>query len=60
MPTMRALPDEPGYALEGKIWQPRALVPLGGTMRRPRSDHDELVTVVAQVVGEAEARGDSV
>jgi len=30
-----ALPDEPGYALEGKIWQPRVPVALSDAARQP-------------------------
>lgn len=32
-----ALPDEPGYALEGKIWQPRMPVHLGDARDRPHA-----------------------
>jgi len=55
-----ALPDEPGYALEGKIWQPRAPVALGDAGRQPHRDYGELATAVARVISEAAARGDSV
>jgi hypothetical protein len=55
-----ALPDEPGYALEGKIWQPRVPVALGSAGRQPQPAHGELVTAVARVISEAAARGDSV
>jgi hypothetical protein len=54
-----ALPDEPHYALEGKIWQPRVSVTLGGAGHQPQSTHGELTTAIARVISEAAARGDS-
>jgi hypothetical protein len=56
---LRALPDEPGYVLEGKIWQPRDLVALGTGGRVPQGVYGELATAVARVIREAAARGES-
>jgi len=55
-----ALPDEPDYALEGKIWHPRVPVALGSAGRQSRGAHGELATTVAGVIRQAAARGDSV
>jgi hypothetical protein len=56
---LRALPDAPGYALEGKIWQPRYPVALGTGGRLAQGAYGELATAVAAVIREAAARGES-
>src|SRR5215218_5995952 len=56
---LRALPDEPGYALEGKIWQPRDPVTLGTGGRLPQGAYGELATAVAAVIRGAAAHGES-
>jgi hypothetical protein len=56
---LRTLPDAPGYALEGKIWQPRDRVVLGSGGRLRRGAHGELSAAVAAVIREAAARGES-
>jgi predicted nuclease with RNAse H fold len=53
------LHHEPDYALEGRIWQPRTSVDLPGAEPEPRTSEGEIMTVVARVIGEAAARGDS-
>ncbi len=53
------LRHEPDYALEGKIWQPRAPVALARAEPEPPTSEGEITTVVARVIGEAAARGDS-
>jgi hypothetical protein len=55
---LRALPDEPGYALDGKIWRPHP-VALGTAGRPPASGHGDLGAAVARVIREAAARGAS-
>jgi hypothetical protein len=53
---LRALPEEPAYALDGKIWRPRppgAPEPAG---HPSQSAHGELATEVARVIREAAAR----
>jgi hypothetical protein len=56
---LRALPDEPGYVLEGKIWRPRHPDALGTGVRLPKATYGELATAVARVIQEAAARGES-
>jgi hypothetical protein len=56
---LRALPDEPGYVLEGKIWAPRHPVALGTGDRLRQGAYGELATAVARVISEAAARGAS-
>ena len=56
---LQALPEEPGYATEGKIWPPRDPVALGTAGRLPSGGYGELGTAVAQVIREAGARGES-
>lgn len=56
---LHALPDEPDYGLEGKIWQPRLPVALGSAAVQWQDAHEELATVVFHVIREAAARGDS-
>jgi hypothetical protein len=56
---LQALPEEPGYATEGKIWAPRDPVALGTGGRLPSSGYRELGTAVARVIREAGARGES-
>jgi hypothetical protein len=56
---LRTLPDAPGYALEGKIWQPRDPVALGTGGRLEQGAYGELATAVAVVLREAAARGES-
>jgi hypothetical protein len=53
------LRHEPDYALEGRIWQPHAPVDLPRAEREPRTSEDKITTVVARVIGQAAARGDS-
>jgi hypothetical protein len=53
---LRALPAEPGYALEGRIWRPRPVT--SGTARQPQGTYGELGTAVARVIREAAARGE--
>jgi hypothetical protein len=55
---LRTLPDAPGYALEGKIWQPRDPVSLGTGGGQPQGAYGELATAVAAVLREAAARGE--
>jgi hypothetical protein len=56
---LRALPDEPDYVVEGKIWQPRHHVALETGSRPPRGAYGELGAAVARVIQEAAARGES-
>ena len=56
---LQALPEEPGYATEGKIWAPRDPVALGTAGRLPAGGYGELGTAVARVIREAAARGES-
>jgi len=56
---LRALPGAPGYALEGKIWQPRHAVALGTGGRLPQGAYGELSAAVAAVIREAAGRGES-
>jgi len=56
---LRMLPDAPGYALEGKIWQPSDAVPLGTGSRLAQGGYGELATAVAAVIREAAGRGES-
>jgi predicted nuclease with RNAse H fold len=53
------LRHEPDYALEGKIWQPRAPVDLPRAEPEPPTAASEITTVVARIIGQAAARGDS-
>ncbi len=53
------LRHEPDYALEGKIWQPRAPVALARAEPESPTSEGEITTVVARVIGEAAARDDS-
>jgi hypothetical protein len=53
------LRHEPDYALEGRIWQRHASVDLPRAEREPPTSEGEITTVVARVIGEAAARGDS-
>jgi predicted nuclease with RNAse H fold len=53
------LHHEPDYALEGRIWQPITPVDLPGAEPEPSTSEGEIMTVVARVIGEAAARGDS-
>jgi hypothetical protein len=56
---LKALPEEPGYATEGKIWAPRDPVALGIAGGPPSGGYGELGTAVARVIREAAARGES-
>ena len=56
---LTALPEEPGYAIEGKIWAPRATVAVVGTAGPPVGRYGELGAAVARVIREAAARGGS-
>jgi hypothetical protein len=56
---LRALPDAPGYAIEGKIWRPRHHGTLGTGDRLPQGIYGELGAAVAKVIREAAARGES-
>jgi hypothetical protein len=56
---LRALPDAPSYALEGKIWAPREPVTLGTSGRLSAGAYGELAIAVAHVIREAAARGES-
>jgi hypothetical protein len=60
MEELRARPPAHGYALEGKIWQPRDPMALGTGGRLPQGAYGELATAVAAVIREAAARGGSV
>jgi hypothetical protein len=51
---LQALPDAPGYALEGKIWQPRDPFPLGTAGHLPAGAYGDLATTVAAVIREAQ------
>jgi hypothetical protein len=53
------LRHEPDYALEGKIWQPHAPVDLPRAEPELRTFEGEITTVIARIIGEAAARGDS-
>jgi hypothetical protein len=53
---LRALPEAPGYEVEGMIWRPRHRVALGSGGGRPQGTHGELATAVARVIQEAAAR----
>jgi hypothetical protein len=53
------LRHEPDYALEGKIWQPRAPLELPQAEPELQTSVTEITTAVARVTGEAAARGDS-
>jgi hypothetical protein len=52
-------PDEPGYEVEGKIWQPRDPVALGAGGRLPAGAYGELGIAVARLIRNAAARGES-
>jgi hypothetical protein len=56
---LRALPEAPGYEVEGVIWRPHHRVALGSGGGRPQGTHEELATAVARVIQEAAARGAS-
>jgi hypothetical protein len=56
---LQALPEEPGYTTEGKIWAPRDPIALGTAGRLPSGGYGELGTVVARVIRETAARGES-
>jgi hypothetical protein len=53
------LRHESDYALEGRIWRPRAPVHLARAEREPPTSEGEITTLVARVIGQAAARGDS-
>jgi predicted nuclease with RNAse H fold len=53
------LRHEPDYALEGKIWQPRASADPPRAGPEPRTSDREITTVVARVISQAAARGAS-
>jgi hypothetical protein len=57
--ALTALPEEPHYAIEGKIWAPRdpAAVRTAGSL--PTGRHGELGGAVARVLLAAAARGES-
>lgn len=54
-----ALPEEPEYSLEGKIWLPSAPVAWNRVDRRPRTSDGDIVAAVASVIDQASARGAS-
>jgi hypothetical protein len=54
---LQALHDEPGDALEGRIWTPRVPVTLSASGGQRQDAYGELVAAVAQVISEAAARG---
>ena len=56
---LRALPEAPGYEVEGQIWRPHRRVALGTGDRRPHGTYGELATAVARVIQEVAARGAS-
>jgi hypothetical protein len=56
---LRALPEEPGYALEGRIWRPRHPGRPGTGDHRRQGTHGELATAVARVIEETAAHGAS-
>jgi hypothetical protein len=56
---LKALPEEPGYAIEGKIWAPRDPAAVGTAGRLPASRYGELGSGVARVIQAAVARGES-
>ena len=56
---LQALPDAPGYALEGRIWAPRDPITLAASGRQRQGAHGELAAAVAHVISEAAARGSS-
>jgi len=56
---LKALPEEPGYAIEGKIWAPHDRAAVGTAGRQPAGRHGELGSAVARVILEAAARGES-
>jgi hypothetical protein len=56
---LKALSEEPVYAIEGKIWAPSDPVALGTAGRLPARGYGELGTAVARVIREAAARGES-
>jgi hypothetical protein len=56
---LKALPEEPGYAIEGKIWAPRNPAAVGAAGRLPAGRHGELGSAVARVIQAAAARGGS-
>jgi hypothetical protein len=56
---LRALPEAPGYEVEGMIWRPHHRVALGTGGGRQQGTHGELATAVARVIQEAAARGAS-
>lgn len=53
---LQALPDEPGYALEGRIWAPRDPVTLSASGLHRQGAYGELAAAVAHVISEAAAR----
>ena len=56
---LTALPEEPGYAIEGKIWTPRASAAVGTADRPAVGRYGELGAAVERVIREAAARGES-
>jgi hypothetical protein len=56
---LRALPEAPGYEVEGMIWRPHHRVALGTGGGRWQGTHGELATAVARVIQEAVACGAS-
>jgi len=63
MPTavdeLLALPDEPDYAVEGKIWQPRTSVAIANRDRNPPTSNEDLPAVVARILRVSAGRDDS-
>jgi len=56
---LEALSEEPGYAIEGKIWAPRGRGAVGAAGRLPESRYGELGSAVARLILAAAARGES-
>jgi hypothetical protein len=47
---LKALPEEPGYAIEGKIWAPRDRATAGTAGRPPANRYGELGEAVPRVI----------
>jgi hypothetical protein len=56
---LTALPEQPGYAIEGKIWAPHGRAGVATAARLPAGRYGELGSAVARVLLAAAARGES-
>jgi hypothetical protein len=56
---LTALPEQPGYAIEGKIWAPHGRAGAATAARLPAGRYGELGSAVARVLLAAAARGES-